>query len=105
MENKIYEINHDVFSFGLLGGKVDCVTGHLMTAMFIMLHIFSEKIFTGRKNTLAFGAKKTQTDLIIKVDVDSRLCAIHQEMVHCSGKRDKYLLLAMLYFKQFQNML
>lgn len=59
MENKIYEINHDVFSFGLLGGKVDCVTGHLMTTMFIMLHIFSEKIFTGRKNTLAFGAKKT----------------------------------------------
>lgn len=102
---KIYEINHDVFSFGPLGGKVDCVTGYLVTAMFIMLHIFSEKIFTGRKKYLSIWGQKTQTDLIIKVDVDSRLCAIHQEMVHCSGGRDSYLLPPMLYFKQFQNVL
>lgn len=49
------------------------------------------------------GPKKPQTDLIIKVDVDSRLCAIHQEMVHCSGERDKYFCYRRCFTKQFQK--
>lgn len=59
MEKQIYAINHDVISFGPLGDKVDCVTGYLVTAMFIMLHSFSEKIFTGRKKNLSIWGQKT----------------------------------------------
>lgn len=62
MGRNICEINHDVISFGPLHGQVDCVTGYLVIAVFIMLHIFSEKIFTRKKNTLAFWANKYVPD-------------------------------------------
>ena len=73
MEKKIYEINHDVISFGPLGGKVDFVTGCLVTAMFLCYVVSLKRYSLEEKNTLAFGAKKPQADLIVKVDIDSRL--------------------------------
>lgn len=63
MERNICEINDDVIRFGPLHGQVDCVTGYSVIAVFIMLHIFSEKMFTRKKkNTLAFWAKKYVPD-------------------------------------------
>ena len=53
MERNICEINNDVISFGPLHAQVDCVTGYLVIAVFIMLHIFSEKLFTGKKKYLS----------------------------------------------------
>lgn len=53
MERNICEINDDVIRFGPLHGQVDCVTGYLVIAVFIMLHIFSEKMFTRKKKYLS----------------------------------------------------
>ena len=60
MEKKIYEINHYVISFGPLGGKVDFVTGCLVTAMFLCYVVSLKRyLFTGRKKYLSIWGQKT----------------------------------------------
>lgn len=49
------EVNHDAISLGPLDGQVACVTGYLVTAMFIAIYIFCERKFTGEKYLTMLG--------------------------------------------------
>lgn len=97
-------MNQDVISFGPLAGQVGCVTGYLVTAIFVTLLFFPKKKFIGKKNpTLVCWTNKYASDFIIKVDLESRLCTINPETFYCLGVREKCLLPLMLYVKQFKK--